>query len=239
MFKDRKDQAAVYLQALAARLGRTPKCKDFHIQSDRPCGATSLLRWFGSYNQAILAAGLVPNRIVEGTRMVICSYCGKSFERRVCEIAKVNYCSRTCAAKQNNRLYPKRKRKQVYRCSGCGTEISAGSNKCRACYGVTLRLDLQSLTLGQLYQRRKGKHARRNAHSAIRAWARKSTWAGSCFVCGYSKHTEICHIQDICSFPESAMIAEVNCPSNIIELCRNCHWELDHGLLVLDHSRAS
>ena len=232
MSKDRKNQAVVYLQALANELGRTPQGKEFHVQPDRPCGLTSLTRWFGSYNQAVLAAGLVPNGVSRGTRMITCGYCGKGFERRVCRITEMNYCSQSCAAKYNNRLYPKR-RKRVYRCLECGVEISAGAKKCQSCYSVDQRLDLQNLTLGQLYQRRGGKYARRNAHSAIRSWARKPRRAGACSVCGYNKHTEVCHIQDICSFPESVTIAEINHPSNLVELCRNCHWELDHGFLVL------
>jgi hypothetical protein len=31
----------------------------------------------------------------------------------------------------------------------------------------------------------------------------------------------------------SATLGEVNHPSNVIPLCRNHHWELDHGYLIL------
>jgi hypothetical protein len=29
-------------------------------------------------------------------------------------------------------------------------------------------------------------------------------------------------------------LAEINSPGNLVGLCRNCHWELDHGLLRLN-----
>jgi predicted restriction endonuclease len=52
-----------------------------------------------------------------------------------------------------------------------------------------------------------------------------------CKICLYNKHFDVCHIRDICDFPPSAPIALVNDPSNLVGLCRNHHWELDHELL--------
>jgi predicted HNH restriction endonuclease len=46
-------------------------------------------------------------------------------------------------------------------------------------------------------------------------------------------HVEVCHIREINSFPDTAIIKEINDHGNLILLCRNCHWELDHGLLDL------
>jgi hypothetical protein len=52
-----------------------------------------------------------------------------------------------------------------------------------------------------------------------------------CAVCGYNKSVEVCHKIPIFKFPSTATIAEINSPSNLIYLCRNHHWEMDHGQL--------
>ena len=65
----------------------------------------------------------------------------------------------------------------------------------------------------------------------VRALARRALESGECAACGYSKHTEVCHIRPIRDFPITALISDVNDPSNLIRLCPNCHWEFDHGLI--------
>ncbi|MEO8392532.1 MAG: HNH endonuclease [Chloroflexota bacterium] len=54
-----------------------------------------------------------------------------------------------------------------------------------------------------------------------------------CANCGYAKHVEICHVKAINSFSEETPVAVINDLTNLVALCPNCHWELDHGLLVL------
>lgn len=54
-----------------------------------------------------------------------------------------------------------------------------------------------------------------------------------CKVCGYSTHVEVCHIQAVSSFLHSTLISEINNGTNLVALCRNHHWELDHGILKL------
>jgi hypothetical protein len=55
----------------------------------------------------------------------------------------------------------------------------------------------------------------------------------SCANCNYELHVELCHIKPLSSFNGSATLAEVNSKENVIQLCRNCHWELDNGFLKL------
>lgn len=55
-----------------------------------------------------------------------------------------------------------------------------------------------------------------------------------CQVCRYDFHVELCHVIAIASFPLSTTLNEVNSSSNIVVLCRNHHWELDHGALTPD-----
>lgn len=50
-------------------------------------------------------------------------------------------------------------------------------------------------------------------------------------ICRYDKHYEVCHIIPISNFKNEDKMFEVNKPSNLIALCRNCHWEFDHNLM--------
>jgi predicted restriction endonuclease len=54
-----------------------------------------------------------------------------------------------------------------------------------------------------------------------------------CFICGYDKHVEICHVRAINDFPNDTPVAIVNDLANLVALCPNCHWEFDNGLLTL------
>lgn len=55
-----------------------------------------------------------------------------------------------------------------------------------------------------------------------------------CANCGYKRHYEVCHVKGISTFSDENKISEINDINNLIALCRNCHWELDNGLLSLD-----
>ena len=52
-----------------------------------------------------------------------------------------------------------------------------------------------------------------------------------CYICGYSKHVEVCHIKPVSDFPLDSKLSEVNNISNLIMLCPNHHWEFDNGML--------
>ena len=53
----------------------------------------------------------------------------------------------------------------------------------------------------------------------------------ACVICGYNKAVDVCHIKDIKDFPNYATVLEINSQSNLIALCKNHHWELDHDML--------
>jgi 5-methylcytosine-specific restriction endonuclease McrA len=71
--------------------------------------------------------------------------------------------------------------------------------------------------------------------SKVRGYARtiyhKYNPNAKCERCGYDKHVEVCHIKPISSFEVTTLLREVNSLENLIGLCPNCHWELDHGFL--------
>ena len=78
-------------------------------------------------------------------------------------------------------------------------------------------------------------------HNKIRARAQytfRDMTKLPCANCNYSRHVEICHIRSIASFPEDTKIKDINDPSNIIQLCCNCHWESHNGFLDISNIKA-
>lgn len=144
------------------------------------------------------------------------------------------YCSRSCAAKANNR----RKGFTTHYCSVCGGVAGVGwKNKrkyCENCQHHSKQYaDWSLTTVGDLMTRL----STYQAHARIRALARRGYLAADksryCVACGYSKHFEVCHRKPVASFPRDTPVAVVNSTENLVALCPNCHWEFDHDLLVL------
>ena len=55
-----------------------------------------------------------------------------------------------------------------------------------------------------------------------------------CRMCGYSTHTELCHIKAIKDFNDNISLDEINHPTNLIVLCPNHHWEFDNGVISIE-----
>lgn len=101
--------------------------------------------------------------------------------------------------------------------------------KCQAC----LREKLFNQTLGEAHNKlsAKGRHdSWKNAEvrSFARNWMNFMIGIQPCQSCGYSRHTEFCHIKPLKSFDSDAKMIQINHPSNILHLCPNCHWEFDN-----------
>lgn len=80
-----------------------------------------------------------------------------------------------------------------------------------------------------------GVHKGANRYNQIRQLSRTIMKGFKvCKACNYDKHVEICHIKPISEFDENTKIEVVNAKENLVALCPNCHWELDHGLLKLE-----
>jgi endogenous inhibitor of DNA gyrase (YacG/DUF329 family) len=152
---------------------------------------------------------------------VSCFNCSKQFHRVPSQTKSGIFCSTSCAASYNNKLRPK-KEKVV--------KIKAEKDPLKGKRDHVTKLELfgKSESGGTNWQRARSvitKHAQRIASVCHKT--------DSCFNCGYSKHVEVCHIQAVMSFPDSATLKEINAPDNLVGLCPNCHWEFDHGQLVL------
>lgn len=145
---------------------------------------------------------------------------------QVCSVSTPNpkFCSKSCAAKFNNKIKPKRK-KIFGVCKKCKCQIEKTRSYCKPC-----RLP-EDMTLKEaIYD----KHHKSSAYALVRSRARateKIKNSKSCLICGYDKHIEACHIKPIHSFDESTLISIINSDKNLIPMCRNCHWEFDNGLL--------
>lgn len=140
------------------------------------------------------------------------------------------FCNSSCAASYNNKQYPKRSKLKYY--CACGNQIHKISKSCITCRNQ--RRSIKQVKKGDLFNKRKGYQS---ARSAIRKHAaadyNRSSKPKYCIVCGYDKHYEVCHIKSVSSFADIVTMEEINHIDNLIALCPNCHWEFDHGLLVL------
>jgi hypothetical protein len=159
----------------------------------------------------------------------ICQQCQQPFTRTSHgRRERAMFCSRRCAAIYRSR---NRNRKGAGTCCPkCGGRKSRNGSMCRSCRAK----EFNSRLLGKL-RAHLGTFA---FHAKVRGLAR-SAYSGPrvCAACGYSLHVDICHIRDVASFPNSATLAEVNAPSNLVALDKRCHWEFDHGYLVFIDGR--
>ena len=137
------------------------------------------------------------------------------------ETSNPRFCSKSCAAKCNNRTSPKRTAtpKLCLRCRT--TAVERRKSLCNDCKAAR---DDDHVTIGQLL------YNGPNRYRAIRDRARNKFKykLTHCERCAYDKHVEVCHIKSIKDFPDDTPISVVNDPNNVVILCPNCHWELDH-----------
>jgi len=66
-------------------------------------------------------------------KVLYCENCGKRFERTLCGISPHNYCSQSCAAKINNKRYPKRKMVELRACVKCGKQFKKSKGNLKYC----------------------------------------------------------------------------------------------------------
>lgn len=148
-----------------------------------------------------------------------CGQCGEPITKKPSQFNKsqLHFCNRSCAATYNNQ----HRVKAIKLCITCGQPIynRNKSEMCQSCFrnGWRIRL-LQDID-----------------RSALRGIARTVYYTEkpnqiACEKCGYDKYIEVCHIKPIKSFTPDTPLEEINSVSNLVGLCRNCHWELDHDL---------
>lgn len=156
----------------------------------------------------------------------------------------LKYCTRSCAASMNNRLFPKRDPAKSIKCRRCKKfyhpKDLEGSSSCKTCREdvVKNKEKYKRQTLGEFKKKYENTGVHRSWwYSEIRQLAREINKHRQkiCQIssCQYSLHVEYCHIIAISDFKDTTTLAEISQESNIAILCPNHHWELDNGLLSL------
>lgn len=174
-----------------------------------------------------------------------CAFCSEPIEVKSGEISASgrNYCSRSCAAKENNKSKQRNPPKNRT-CKQCNATFTLSSkhkspNHCRYC----IKNNPSSADFYK--QKTKGDYSSLlSVKGRCRSWASShirlfcKSWNSDlvgipCQKCGYHIHTELCHIKPVSKFDDGATLGEINHPDNIVVLCSNHHWELDNGHLAL------
>jgi hypothetical protein len=182
----------------------------------------------------------------------ICKNCHKIIEVKdydsVAVTRKKKFCCLSCVSTYSNLHRPKKVLKdyKVANCQSCGTEITwkrcpngnfSPKKYCDECLGERMREvwsmnEIANKTKGEIKAQARNKQLWRTyftSHSHRVYFA--SNVGDKCEICGYPHHVVVCHVKPIASFPDEAKVSEINSVVNLVGLCPNCHWELDHGLL--------
>lgn len=143
------------------------------------------------------------------------------------------FCSCSCAGKAHKDFLPRRPAKER-NCCRCSRSFKAENGhksltSCPACYANRPQT-VASRTIAEIEATGSGK----DRYNRIRQHCREQhadLAKKPCANCGYKKHSELCHVRSISKWSKDTKIATVNARENVVQLCRNCHWEQEHGLL--------
>jgi hypothetical protein len=161
-----------------------------------------------------------------------CSQCGIEFQPKD---AKQKFCSHVCAARCNNATRAARGMQPEGRCFVCGTPIRSYLKYCSECRPKhnmgSLLINNTSVTIAEILCDSDYKCALNNrVRELARILIKSHNIPHICSCCGYTLHVEIHHIKPIASFDVDEKLIAVNNLSNLMLVCRNCHWEVHHGL---------
>lgn len=114
-------------------------------------------------------------------------------------------------------------------CGGKKTKLAKTCQKCICDKGLgRTKKDYMYFS-----QNKSAKWVRIREHARLVA-KKNGLYDNGCSKCGYMKHVEIAHIEPISSFSDDTLVVDINDINNLIALCPNCHWELDHGQLTIN-----
>jgi hypothetical protein len=147
----------------------------------------------------------------------LCAQCGKAIPVKrklsVAQIRERKFCHypSPCAAMYNGNMKKAWARERP--CQECGAIFKHTHNSRKHCRGC-LMLDVckRSIVASGIRQ-----HAK---------WVMRES-VKKCGKCDLTSPLERCHVKDVCLFPDSATLREVNARENLVYLCRNHHYEFD------------
>lgn len=188
-------------------------------------GISTIVRRFGNWNSALNEVfGKVRNSSPQGVINKKCDNpkCGMDIEIPKSAEREYNFCSQKCSATFLNHIYKKRKLAQ--KCRKCKSLINKRRTYCEMCF-TQMHEEFKGRTIKELIYKEGS-----NKYGSVRRYTRvvTSTRKQECEKCGYNKHVQTCHIKPISSFSDDTKLEVVNAENNLILLCPNCHWELDH-----------
>ena len=208
------------LEKVRKKIGEIPSSKIYRKEgSYHPI---TFERRFGSWNKTLLH---VFGEIKRATPQ-------KRTEKKCinCDIVTLNpkFCSTKCSATYNNKL---RGGPPVF-CK-CGKRISCNTKFCSPCQKLNSIEEYGEKIIGEF---RKLPAIAKNRYVLVRGHADRvmkhnNLKVNYCLLCDYKNHVQLCHIKDIGDFPDSAKLKEINNPDNLVYLCPNHHWDLDHDFL--------
>ena len=174
--------------------------------------------------------------------IITCENCKNEFDKPNWQVKKSvhNFCSRKCACAAATKIRWK-DHVSPYKnhfCIKCNSPRGwrNKSGLCNDCLGKSLIEKSKTITVGEIKLKHKKRKNSRWYSAEIRAF--NKGWNTDltkipCQKCGYSNHTEMCHIKAIKDFKDHATLGEINNPKNLVILCPNCHWEFDNGVLTI------
>lgn len=179
---------------------------------------------FGSWNNALLEVfGGYAQKIRIPKRIVKCPNCGKDTENP-------KFCSPSCAATYNNKIYKRKYPIKYCKADNCGKEIKGKTGYCKEHIKKFTLDQYAERTIGSFvltYSKNRYQNIRNHAHSVADYYSLPKM----CPYCDYKNHFDLCHIKSIGDFDWDTKLFVVNHIDNLIHLCKNHHWELDNGML--------
>ena len=148
----------------------------------------------------------------------ICKNCKEVIQVKENEKASITrrkkFCDNSCAATYSNKRRERKKKSKVIRIPKKRTNL------------------IDNKTKKELFENAKSWQVARNTirKHAVRTYF-KHFKQRVCEECGYDLHIDVCHLKSVSKFSDNAFIREINHINNLIGLCPNHHWELDHKQL--------
>ncbi len=179
---------------------------------------------FGTWNNALQSCFGEVVRIKAPNRpIIICPVCNKKTKNP-------KYCSRSCSAKINSSLFPKRPKRKCLRCQSLTQSKTHYCAKCLILNRIEEYGEKSIKDFTSTYARHKYQSIRNHAHQVAKYHNLKPS---KCSICHYNNKLDLCHIKGISKFDKNTKLNIVNDIKNLIYLCPNHHWDLDHSYLKL------
>lgn len=180
---------------------------------------------------------------------VACEKCGKTYqiekciyERKLKEESRF-FCSSSCAAKYNNRAYPKRAKTSTEEiCPVCGKHKSSCAAMCKNCRDKERTNFVQSKELGYYigygeklnYATRRCTEIRKDARRVMENCEDVEKVCAYCHNHEFDRILDVHHIKGIMKFDPHTKVSEINEKENLVWLCPNHHRMLEMGLIELE-----